>query len=361
MTNRLIPFVLCSAMLLSTLCLQAQEIKLEKEIKTTEVKNQANSGTCWSFATLSLIESELLRMGKGTYDLSEMFVVRKAYDAKADRYVRLNGKANFSGGGQAHDVLDVMIASGLMPEESYSGLIDNKTKHDHMEMDEVLSGFMKVAAAKSNAASDSYWRYSIDSIMDVFLGKDPLSFEYKGRKYSPQSFSADLGIKAEDYIEITSFAHHPYYSRFVLEVPDNWSAGSYYNVPLEDLMRIMLNAIDKGFTFAWDGDVSGEVGYTQNGGIAKNAEDKKLVSQALRQQEFDRFVTTDDHLMHITGIGSDKEGVKYFLTKNSWGDNKGNKGYWWLSENYIRMNTIAILVHKDAVPEDLSIKMGIKD
>jgi bleomycin hydrolase len=358
MIKRLILILASAAVLLTTINLQAQEVKTEKSLKATEVKNQANSGTCWSFATLSLMESELLRLGMGEWDLSEMFVVRMAYADKADRYVRLNGKANFSGGGQAHDVLDVMRKYGLMTEAAYSGLLAGQTRHDHMEMDGVLSDIM-LSERPKNAAPDCYWRYSIDSVMDVYLGAEPSSFEVKGKTTAPEKFSADLGLKLEDYIEITSFSHHPYFTQFVLEVPDNWSAGSYYNVPLEDLMRIMTYAIDQGFTFAWDGDVSGEVGYAQNNGIAKNSDDLQTITQESRQLAFDNFTTTDDHLMHITGYGRDKNGTKYFLTKNSWGDNKGNKGYWWLSENYVRTNTIAIMLHKDAVPADLKGKLGL--
>ncbi len=348
-----------AALLLGSATINAQEIKKEKEIKATPVKNQANSGTCWSFATISLLESELLRLGKGEWDLSEMYVVRKAYETKADRYVRLRGVANFGCGGQAHDVLDVMTSAGLMPEEAYSGLVGKKEKHDQLAMDAALAEYMKSQLSKSNALNDAHWRVAIDSIMDAMIGPQPPSFTSKDRKLTPELFAADLGLKASDYIEITSFSHHPFYSRFVLEVPDNWSCGSYYNVPLEDLMRIMTNAIDNGFTFAWDGDVSGEVSYSKNDGIAKNKDDQQLVTQEMRQKEFDRFITTDDHLMHITGFGTDENGTHYFLTKNSWGENKGNKGYWWLSENCIRLNTIAILLHKDAIPADIKAKLGI--
>jgi len=338
--------------------LTAQEIKQEKQLKSTEVKNQANSGTCWSFAVISLIESELIRMGKGEYDLSEIYSVYRAYPAKADRYMRLGGKANFSGGGQGHDVFNVIMKYGIVPEEAYSGLLKENAKHDHMEMDQVLYEIIKDVFG-GNATVSSKWRFSVDSVLDVYIGKAPQTFELKGKTYTPKSFTAELGLRAEDYIELTSYSHHPFYQQFVLEVPDNWSQGSYYNVPVEDLMRIMENAIDKGFTFAWDGDVSGDVPFSKNDGIATLTNDSLTVTQEMRQLAFDDFTTTDDHLMHITGIGSDQKGFKYFLTKNSWGEKKGNKGYWWLSENYVRMNTIAIVIHKDALPADIAVKLGL--
>jgi bleomycin hydrolase len=338
---------------------QGQDIRKEKELATTEVKNQANSGTCWSFATVSMLESELIRMGKGNFDLSEMYFVRKAYERKADRYIRLGGKANFGGGGQAHDVIDALVTDGMMTEEGYSGLLQKDQKHDHMEMDEVLAGLMKKKIGIANAEKEAPWRNSVDSVMDVYMGKLPAMFTYKGKDVSPQNFFKESGLNPADYIELTSFSHHPFYKTFVLEVPDNWSQGQYYNLPLEDLMRVMVNSIQTGYTFAWDGDVSGDTPFSANKGIATNLNDQEKVTQEMRQKTFDKFITTDDHLMHISGIGSDKEGVKYFLTKNSWGDKKGNDGYWWLSENFVRMNTIAIMVNKNALPDDIAQKLGI--
>lgn len=362
-TLRFRPFSLLLAVLLilfSAPVLLAQQIKTEISLKTTPVKNQANSGTCWSFSVVSMIESELLRTGKGQYDLSEMYIVHHAYPAKADRYLRLGGKASFGAGGQGHDVFDMMIQYGMVPEEAYSGLLKGKEKHDHMEMDKVLTEQMKSAVtAGEKATPGSHWRTAIDSILNAYLGEIPKTFEYKGKEYTPESFAASLGINPGDYIELTSYSHHPFYQSFVLEVPDNWAQGRYYNVPLEDLMRVMKNSLAQGYTFAWDGDVSGDVSFSRNEGIARLSDDSTRVTQDVRQAAFDEFITTDDHLMHISGLGKDEKGNTYFLTKNSWGENKGDKGYWWLSENYVRMNTIAIVIHKSALPADLRLKLGL--
>jgi bleomycin hydrolase len=358
--RRMISLLLTGCFLLISLCAGAQEIKATKELPATPVKNQANSGTCWSFAAVSLIESELIRMGKGEHDLSEMYFVWMAYLSKADRYFRLQGENNFSGGGQAHDVTDVWSLYGGLPEDAFSGLLKGSTKHDHMEMDAVLAALMKTVVNPEIEKPDTKWRQAYDSVLSIYLGKIPFEFTADGKKYSSQSYARSLGIYSGDYIELTSFTHQPFYRKFVLEVPDNWSAGLYYNLPLDELIQVMVYALENGYTFSWDGDVSGPVSFGANNGIALMSDEATVVSQEQRQQAFDQFITTDDHLMHITGLGSDENGRRYFLTKNSWGTSKGNKGYWWMSENYLRMNTICIMLHKNALPEDVAVKLGLE-
>lgn len=359
--NRFTFAILLSALLvlLSFSGVHSQEIKTLKDIKTTSVKNQANSGTCWSFAVVSMIESELMRLGKGEYDISEMYFARMAYLTKAERYFRLQGHLNFGGGGQAHDVFDVWKKWGIVPEDAYSGLVDGATRHDHSEMDAVLVKIMEITQNPDIEGGDTKWKAAIDSVLNIYLGRVPNEFEYKNKRYTPQSFAKETGINPEDYIEITSFTHHPFYSKFVLEVPDNWSSGIYYNIPENELMLIIENALMNGYTVAWDGDVSDDVSFSANNGIAKLENDDNQVTPEIRQQNFDNFSTTDDHLMLLTGIGKDETGKKFFLTKNSWGTNKGNKGYWWMSENYIRMKTIAIMVNRKCVPDDIAVKAGI--
>lgn len=352
--------VLVGGLFLQTGPATAQKIETTKSLKATDVKNQANSGTCWSFATVSFLESEMIRLDKGRHDVSEMFFVYHAYLSKAARYIRLGGKANLSPGGQAHDVLDVIRTYGLVPEEAFTGLKNDKDLHDHTTLDQAMVNIMKAAVDhQENACNDSPWRRRADSALTANLGTLPESFTFKGKNYTPLSYARELGLNPDDYIELTSFSHHPWYKSMVLEVPDNWSAGPYFNLPLDDLMRAMEYAINNGYTFCWDGDVSCEPRFSKNDGIAAVNGYPNGISTEIRQHAFDDFSVTDDHLMHITGLGKDEQGKTYFLTKNSWSEKKGNKGYWWMSDDFVRLNTIAILVHKDALPADLRTKLGI--
>ncbi|HNW68983.1 MAG TPA: C1 family peptidase [Bacteroidales bacterium] len=336
-----------------------EKIEITKELKTTPVKNQAMSSTCWSFATISFLESELLRMGKGEYDLSEMFYVRKAYPIKAYNFYHFQGKCNFGPGGQAHDITYLFREYGAVPEKVYSGLKKNEN-HNQLDLDDALLNIMDQVVKKGTAGSEEKWKFSLDSAMDVHLGKLPQTFNYDGKNYTPQSFGASLGIDPDNYVELTSYSHHPFYQQFVLEVPDNWMFEKYYNLPIDELINIMDNSINKGYTFCWDGDVSDEISFSDNGGVATLEKEKKKIEQSDRQKAFEDFSVTDDHLMHITGIAKSDFGGTYYLTKNSWGGKKGNNGYWFMSENYVRLKTIAILVHKDAIPKELKDKLGIK-
>ncbi len=337
------------------------------EIGTTSVKNQARTGTCWDFATQSFLESELMRMGKGKYDLSEMFNVRYTYPLKAERYVRYHGKYQFGEGGQAHDVLKIFDTYGAVPNSVYSGLEPGDSLYDNTEMDAVLKAVLKTIVERNRISN--HYEDLVNAICDVYLGKVPQEFEYNGKKYTPKSFAESLGINTKDYVEITSFTHHPFYSKFVLEVPDNWEEGEYYNVPLDDLIQIMNNAIANDYSVAWDGAVGKNNFYRKEGyavvpiegDTATTGAEKELdVTQQMRQKAFDDYATTDDHLMQITGVAKDQAGTTFYYTKNSWGvKDKKYDGYWYMSEPFVKLRTIAIMVNKNAIPKDIRDKLGI--
>lgn len=339
-----------------------------KENPATSVKNQSRTGTCWCFSTNSFIESELLRMGKGEFDLSEMFIVRENYSKRIDdNYIR-KGKGNISEGSLSHMYINVMAEKGLIPEEAYSGINYDSETHHHT----ALSKYVKINSELAIEQKKRMPEELKNGILDAFLGKVPETFMYKGKEYTPVSFYKSLGLNASDYVEITSFTHHPFYKQVPFEVPDNWDHALYYNVPLDELMEIIDYAINNGYTIAWDGDVS-EKGYNFTHHIALNtAEDLKSaktiekryeempVTQESRQEGFENFTTTDDHLEHITGIAKDQEGVKYYKTKNSWGTERNGTGYHYMSENYIKAKTTAIMVHKNSIPKAIRAKLGIK-
>jgi bleomycin hydrolase len=360
--------------------------KVETEVKRTPVKNQYRTGTCWCFATISYLESELLRMGKEEIDLSEMFVVRHTYPLKAVNFVRLHGTANHSQGGQSHDVLDQVRRCGLVPESVYSGMRIGEKRHNHGEMVSVLQGLAEGVLKRRGTRVTPRWLEAYNAVLDVYLGKAPESFQYKGKTYTPKSFVKDyMQLNLDDYIELTSYSHHPYYKQCRLELPDNWTYNDdYYNVPIDDLERIMDHALKNGHSIVWDGDVSekyfskGRSSTDYGNGVAvvpeKSYEDQtkaerrekitrpvkeKEISQELRQKTFDNFSTTDDHLMHVVGIARDQENTKYYLTKNSGGPDRAYKGYVYLSRSFFRLKTTAIMVHKNAVPEDIKQKLGL--
>ena len=348
------------------------KFKIVKEVKTTPVLSQGSTGTCWDYATTSFIESELMRMGKNV-DLSEMFTVRMRYPFKAENYVRFHGKVNFGQGGQAHDVLDVIRDYGMVPESVYSGKMWKQDKHNHSEMASVIKGMIDAVIKKRNPTP--VWKDAVNKVLDVYLGEVPGKFDYEGKSYTPKSFAKELGINPEDYVELTSYTHHPFYSKFILEIPDNYDFSFYYNLPIDELMSVMDNAINNGYSIAFDGDVSdkfffGKKGYAvvpenRKEEKAKKPEKEIKVTQEMRQEQFDNWKITDDHLMHITGIAENQEGTKFYITKNSWGtERKGKKllfkGYWYMSEQYVRLATIAIMVHKDAIPAEIRTKLGIK-
>ncbi|MGB0864158.1 MAG: aminopeptidase C [Saprospiraceae bacterium] len=352
--------------------------KVEKACDATAVKNQQNTGTCWSFSTTSFVESELLRMDKGNYDLSEMYIVRQIYMEKAITYMRRQGKAQFSQGSLSHDVMTAIKKYGVVPEAAFNGLNNGDTYYNHSELVAVLKSMLDAMRKSSKGKLSNHWKPAIEAVLDVYLGEVPETFEYEGKTYDAKSFAKKaVGINPSDYIEISSYSHHDFYAPFVLEVPDNFSNGLYYNVPFADMERITDNAVNLGYTVAWDCDVS-EKGFSSKNGVAvlpaKSWKDmtkeeaanvfkapvkEQVVTQEMRQTTFDDQSTTDDHLMHITGIAKDKKGNKYYQVKNSWGEVSEFKGYLYASKAYFQLKTVAVMVHKDAIPSDIQKKLGI--
>jgi bleomycin hydrolase len=392
-------YVFASLFLLAALLvnsLSAQEkgyIFTDKiDIDVTSVKDQHRSGTCWSFAAISYLEAELLRVGAGTYDLSEMFLVRHCYADKADKFVRMHGKTNFGPGGLAHDLIYVWKNYGLVPEEAYSGMVIGEEGHVHGEMDAVFSGYVEAVIKNRNRKLTPAWKLGFDGMLDAYLGEYPESFSYKGMEYGPESFAASLELNPDDYITIGSFTHHPYYEPFILEIPDNWGWNTIENVTMEELMMVLDNALEMGYSVCWDADV-GERGFDWNNGVALipseriedlagsergrwselSAREKQAlfydfskpkkevaVDQEMRQEGFDNYQTTDDHLMHITGTAVDQDGKKFYKVKNSWGvEDHIYEGYFYASEAYMQAKTIFFMVHKDAVPKDIAKKLGL--
>jgi bleomycin hydrolase len=355
----------------------AYEFTMIHQVKTTPVKNQSRTGTCWSFATTSFVESELLRMGREEIILAPMASVRYAYPLKAANFVRYNGLANFGPGGQAHDVMNAIRGYGFVPEEVYKGMNIGEDKHNHGEMDSVLKAVLDAVVSRRGGKITPVWPGVIDAALDLYLGPLPGEFAYKGKTYTPAGFVQSTGFNPDDYVEFTSFTHHPFYAKFDLEVPDNWSKDLYVNVPVDDLVKIMDYALEKGYSIAWDGDVS-EKSFGGKTGVATIWEDddfdpdsdkgketlaagpmkEKAITQAMRQATFDNQTTSDDHLMHITGLAHDQAGARFYYTKNSWGTkDRKYDGYWYMSEPYVRLKTIAILVHKSAIPPDIEAKL----
>lgn len=363
-----------------------------KELKITPVKNQNRSGTCWSYSGIAFLESELLRMGKPEYDLSEMFVVSHSYKDKADKYVRLHGKLNFAAGGSFYDVLYVLKQYGAVPQPVMEGLNYGEDMNVHNEMDVLAKSYVDAVIRNANGKLSPVWKKGFDGLIDAYLGELPQKFTYEGKEYTPQTFARELGLNADDYVSITSYTHQPFYQPFVLEIEDNWRWADSYNVPLDDMMAIMHNAIDNGYTIAWGADVS-EKGFTRDGiavvpdiqvletsgsdqdrwvGLSQKEKDdefKKFISkpcpeleitQEMRQQGYDNYQTTDDHGMLIYGIARDQNGKEFFMVKNSWGTNSKYKGTWYASDAYVAYKTMNIVVHKDAVPAEIARKLGLK-
>lgn len=349
---------------------------MEETLDATPVKNQQRTGTCWSFSTTSFMESELIRLGKGEHDLSEMYTVRQIYMEKAMNYVRRQGKAQFSQGSLSHDVVNIIRKYGAMPESVYNGLNNGDTYYNHTELSKVLKGMLD-GIIESKGTLSNHWMAAISAVLDVYLGEVPEEFEYEGKTYNAKTFAKEfLGVNPDDYVELTSYSHHPYYKICVLEIPDNFSNGFYYNIPMEDLEKITDNAVAKGYTVAWDCDVS-EKGFSQKHGLAilpekdwkdmskdekeaafKSPVKQKTVTEEMRQSTFDNYATTDDHLMHITGIAKDSNGDRYYQVKNSWGETGEFKGYLYASKAYFQLKTVAVMVHKDGIPKDIRVKLG---
>lgn len=344
------------------------EFTIDTEIDATGVKNQNRSNTCWSFATLSFLESELMRMGKGTYDFSEMYIVRNTYVQKAERYVRMHGQSTFAGGGAFHDAIKIMGEYGLVPESVYDGIEIDSDQHLHGELDVVLKAIVDAVIQNKNKALSNKWLEAYAAVLDTYLGTIPTEFEYDGKTYTPEKFAKKLELDPDNYIELSSFSHHPYYEEFVLEVPDNWSWETVQNLPLDELIETIDHALENGYSIAWGGDVS-EEGFSFRHGLAvvpavpkfggfDSPTEEVVITEEMRQAAFDNYSTQDDHAMHITGIAHDQNGTKYYLIKNSWGDGNRCGGYLYASEAYIRYKTTAILLHKEAIPKKISKKLG---
>lgn len=364
-----------------------------KVVKTNPVRDQNSSGTCWCFSSNSFFENEILRKTGKSVDLSEMFVVWHTYDDKGDKYIRTNGKINFSQGGSGLDVPYVWTTYGAVPEEVYTGLQYGEEKHMHGEMEAALSGYINGVARKGNRRLSTAWRKGLQGILSAYLGEMPETFVYEGKTYTPQSFAASLPINMDDYVAVTSFTHHPFYKPMILEVSDNWLSGEYQNVPMEEMKAIVDNALDKGYSVAWAADVS-EGGFKWNQGYAVMPAEKteadmegtelsrwvKLsdaerarsrydikgpvkeveVTQQMRQDMFDRQETTDDHGMVIVGKATDQNGNRYYKVQNSWDTNQVYDGYFYVSEPYFLAKTMDIYVNKEAVPADILKKMNLK-
>jgi bleomycin hydrolase len=334
-------------------------LALPSKYSCTPVKDQYISSTCWSFSSISLLESELMRIGKGKLDLSEMFIARHSMERKIARHLQLKGGNFFTPGGQFHDAVWVMKKYGAVPEEVYSGKGRGEGLHDHSEMDTLLSQFVDSCISRGVTSLNAFQQAFLDSSLDYYYGKLPVSFSYKGKSYTPQTFLHQyLQINPDDYAEITSYSHHPWYSKFVLEDKYNWTAGEYYNVPLSDFSRITDRALDSGFSVGWDGDAKDNYfdfaeGLAWLPGAISNF-------QAERQQAFEDQSTLLDHMMHIVARTTDAKRNKWYYVKNSWGDKSNSLGgFLYMREDYFKMRTVAIIVNKKAIPADIRRKLGI--
>ena len=381
------------AAILLSLSAVAQEVKQDKpeftvvkQAPVTSVKNQYRSGTCWCFSALSFVESEIIRQKGIEVDLSEMFVVNHAYFDRAVKYIRLDGKLGFSAGSSFGDVFEVIKAYGIVPQDVYSGMNYGTELPVQGELDAVLEGFVKALVTNPNRKLTPAWKPAFQGILDAYLGKIPVTFKSEEKAFNPLTYRDYLGINTDDYINLTSFTHHPFYEPFIIEVCDNWRWGSAYNLPIEELMEVMYNAVENGYTIAWGADVS-EKGFTRNGlatvpdfenkvtagsdqerwvgksetGKEESAPaEEKVITQEMRQLAYDNKETTDDHGMHIYGLAKDQNGNPYFIVKNSWGKAGDYEGIWYASDAYVRYKTLNIVVHKDALPKSIKKKLGIK-
>ena len=362
-----------------------------KENKITSVKNQNRSSTCWAYSALGFLEAELLRLNKGDCDFSEMFVVYHTMLDRAVNYVRLHGDASFSPGGSFYDVLYCWRHYGIVPDKAMpAGVMYGDTLANHSDLDAAAKAYVDVIAKSTASKISPLWRRPLEATYETYLGKLPQEFTYKGKKYTPRSFADSFGLNMNDYVSLTSYSHHPFYEAFAIEIQDNWRGGMSYNLPIDELMQVMRNAVNTGYTIAWGSDVS-EEGFTRNGiavmpDVKKGAEltgsdmahwlglskaDRRAeltsrplpemtVTQQMRQEAYDNWETTDDHGMLIYGLAKDQNGKQYFMVKNSWGLAGKYKGLWYASEAFVAYKTMNIVVHKNAIPKEILKKLNIK-
>jgi len=362
-----------------------------KENKITSVKNQNRSSTCWAYSALGFLEAELLRLNKGDHDFSEMFVVYHTMLDRAVNYVRLHGDASFSPGGSFYDVLYCWRHYGIVPDKAMpAGVMYGDTLANHSDLDAAAKAYVDVIAKSTASKISPLWRRPLEAIYETYLGKLPQEFIYKGKKYTPRSFADSFGLNMDDYVSLTSYSHHPFYEAFAIEIQDNWRGARSYNLPIDELMQVMRNAVNTGYTIAWGSDVS-EEGFTRNGiavmpDVKKGAEltgsdmahwlglskaDRRAeltsrplpemtVTQQMRQEAYDNWETTDDHGMLIYGLAKDQNGKQYFMVKNSWGLAGKYKGFWYASEAFVAYKTMNIVIHKNAIPKEILKKMNLK-
>ncbi|MDV6169194.1 C1 family peptidase [Flavobacterium sp. DG1-102-2] len=348
-------------------------------IENTPVKNQGSSGTCWSYSANSFVESEMIRMGKQPIEISQVYTARNAYIEKGKNYVRMHGAITLGDGGALHDVINMYRQYGALPQSLYTGLNYGTSNNKFAEMQAMGEGVLKAAVQNPNGELSPNWIKAYTGVIDTYLGEVPQNFEWKGKKYTPQTFAKDvIGINPDDYVEISSFSDHPYYSKFVLMVPDNWSLDQVYNVKLNELTDIIDNALKKGYSVGWAGDVS-EKGFSWKNGVAYipakspsemtpeekegmflGPKDELEITEEMRQKAFDNYSTQDDHGMHIVGLSKDQNGKEYYIIKNSWGASNDYKGYMYMTKNFVKYKSTAILLNKGGIPSAIAKKLDIK-
>ena len=385
---------LCGTMSLAAQTPEGYQFTDIKVIETTPVKNQNRSGTCWCYSTMTFLEAEILRAGGEAVHLSEMFAVRHAYMKKAEAYVRMHGHLNFAEGGAAHDVTEVIKEYGIVPNEVYTGMNYGTDLADFRELTPVMTAYLDAVIKAGDTTRrflSTAWKRGFNAILDEYFGEVPETFVWKGKEYTPKSFAESLPINMDDYIDLSSFTHHPFYEQFVLEVPDNWMWGKVYNIPMDEMMRVVDHALENGYTLAWGTDVS-EKGFSRTKAIgvipetdpksmsgteaerwgAMTAKEREAalftfekpmkereITQEMRQEAFDNYETTDDHGMVIVGTAKDQNGTSYYKVQNSWDTVKPYDGFWYFSKPFVAYKTTDLMVNKKALPKDIAKKLGL--